>query len=86
MLIKIRDHWILLLCIAAIFSAGGTGATVVNGIRMEVVANTTDRLLRTFEVLEKRVMSDKATRKDILELCSIARRLNIGGPAVRKVC
>jgi len=51
---KLEAHWKSLVLIVAILSAGFGGGVWAIEVRQEVAANTDDRMIRTYEILELR--------------------------------
>tara|TARA_Y100000310_G_scaffold337150_1_gene423447 strand:+ start:778 stop:1038 length:261 start_codon:yes stop_codon:yes gene_type:complete len=86
MIQRIRDNWAILLIVIAIFSGGGTFAMGFQDLRQDVVANTTDRQLRQFDVLEAKAKRQKLTPKERADFCNLARTLGIGGDIVKRIC
>ena len=54
MLKKMQEYWKVLTLIGMIFMAGSGAAVWAVEVRQEVSANTDDRMIRTYEILELR--------------------------------
>lgn len=83
----VKRNWAAILLIAAIAGAGGTAYRQWDALAAEVAANTTERLLQTYDRLLRKLRAEGGLGpRDAAKFCSAARRLGIGGADVRRVC
>ena len=54
MLATLHEYWKAMTVVGAIFLAGATATAWALEVRTEVAANTDDRMIRTYEILELR--------------------------------
>lgn len=90
MMDKLRSNWLALTFLGGVIaSVGGTSITAYQWgfhLELEVAANTSDRQLKRFQVLEERAKGRPLSPRERVEFCGLASALKIGGPVVQRVC
>lgn len=74
---KLKEFKALIAGIVVVFMAGASATVWAIEVRTDVAANTQDRLIRTYKVLELRRRARPLQRFEWIEWCNIRRRLNI---------
>lgn len=77
MLATLQEYWKALTVICAIFLAGATATAWALEVRQEVAANTDDRMIRQYEILELRRQQRPLSQLEWRKHCSAGRHLRI---------
>ena len=77
MIAKLEAHWKSLVLIVAILSAGFGGGVWAIEVRQEVAANTDDRMIRQYEILELRRQQRLLSQFEWRKHCSAGYYLRI---------